>query len=803
VTGKHASNWTAYLALGGRGIDTGLTYGDAVQEKVATAIAASGLPRSEIFLGTKVPCCPNKFGPWPGAHCTVAEFNGTIAQDVARNTALLGSAPDLTLLHWPCITLEQTLTAWRGLETTLADGHTRAIGVSNFNASLLAKMLPKVNVTPAVNQCGHSIAHHTLNQTAATCKGGYCGGDDGTAAFCATHAIQYSAYTPLGGLSGLDIFKEPTVIAIGKAHNVSAAQVALRWLVQKNITVVTAANDPEYIAQDIDLFSWGELTADEMAQLAALTPPDAAVAGALGEYATLKTDDVDSGGDRVIRCDPTVDSTAILTDALNKSHTSVTLATGLVCITEPLVIDGSTNLTLTLQQGAELQAKRGSQQFGVLLSLNDAAAVTIQGDAAPSAVSVLADPHSPSASELARPTFRMWRQDYANSTLYGHDEHRHALSIHGCSQLTLRNLRLTQSGGDGVYVESVSGAVFSSLTLDQNLRQGMSVISANGLLVKDSVFSNTKGTAPMAGIDFEPNEPRNSLSGIEIRSCRVVRNAGAGVQFALHAFTEKSPSVDILFNQTLIVGPSSPCVKSDPDCFLTKGTSYYRWGILVEAWSPTLPTGSIRFINTTVVDTHGWSSPPVWIEKPTTPTALTVEFTDLTVNMSSKGPAMTVSAVEPRSGGVSATGVVINRQCCAGGGPFLVAKDNGKNQLVNVAVRDVRVALSSNDNKSQAAVECSSSLASDAAQNGVTVTNVTCGVAPLTLKSDDNDDAAIVESVRLDFSGHSRQFDGLGGVSAGGSSRLLRDYPPRLAGEILDYMFKPRFGAAYNVLKVE
>eukprot|EP01046_Picozoa_sp_COSAG06_P041585 COSAG06_NODE_5180_length_3656_cov_2.089401_1_plen_232_part_10 len=232
MTGKHASNWTAYLALGGRGIDTGLTYGDAVQEKVATAIAASGLPRSEIFLGTKVPCCPNKFGPWPGAHCTVAEFNGTIAQDVARNTALLGSAPDLTLLHWPCITLEQTLTAWRGLETALADGHTHAIGVSNFNASLLAKMLPKVNVTPAVNQCGHSIAHHTLNQTAATCKGGYCGGDDGTAAFCAKHAIQYSAYTPLGGLSGLDIFKEPTVIAIGKAHNVSAAQVALRWLVQ-------------------------------------------------------------------------------------------------------------------------------------------------------------------------------------------------------------------------------------------------------------------------------------------------------------------------------------------------------------------------------------------------------------------------------------------------------------------------------------------------------------------------------------------------------------------------------------------
>ena len=68
-----------------------------------------------------------------------------------------------------------------------------------------------------------------------------------------------------------------------------------------------------------------------------------------------------------------------------------------------------------------------------------------------------------------------------------------------------------------------------------------------------------------------------------------------------------------------------------------------------------------------------------------------------------------------------------------------------------------------------------------------------------------NDSAAMVETttVRLDFRGHSRRFDGLGSVSAGGSSRLLRDYPPRLAGEILDFMFKPRFGAGYNVLKVE
>ena len=74
---------------------------------------------------------------------------------------------------------------------------------------------------------------------------------------------RYSAYSPLEGLNGGDVFNIPQVIAIGKAHNVSGAQVALRWLVQQNITAVTAAHNPAYIAEDIDVFSF-ELTPTEM-----------------------------------------------------------------------------------------------------------------------------------------------------------------------------------------------------------------------------------------------------------------------------------------------------------------------------------------------------------------------------------------------------------------------------------------------------------------------------------------------------------------------------------------------------------
>ena len=61
---------------------------------------------------------------------------------------------DLILLHWPCTTAESTLAAYRGLEAALAAGKTKAIGVSNFNASLLAALLPEMEVKPAVNQCG-------------------------------------------------------------------------------------------------------------------------------------------------------------------------------------------------------------------------------------------------------------------------------------------------------------------------------------------------------------------------------------------------------------------------------------------------------------------------------------------------------------------------------------------------------------------------------------------------------------------------------------------------------------------------
>jgi len=447
----------------------------------------------------------------------------------------------------------------------------------------------------------------------------------------------------------------------------------------------------------------------------------------------LKSDD-----EKLIECHPTVDSTPLLTKAFSISHTIVTLAAGQTCVSEPLMITGVKNLTVILEAGSEIQAKRGSKLFGKLLSLESVTGVIIQGGVPSTLVGGTLmdkpplDPYAPSDTELARPALKMWRQDYSNQSLYNHSEHRHALSIHGSSQVTIRNLRLTGSGGDGIYVESINQGLLSQVLVDSHFRQGMSIISAQGLLVVDSVFAFTRGTAPMAGIDFEPNSNQQPLSGIEFRSCRVLRNAGAGVQFSLHAYSSKSKAMDVHFNDTLIVGPFKPCVPSAPDCYLpsrlTKpAKSYYRWGVLVEGAS-TLPRGSVSFANTAVVDTPGWSLPVVWVEKAANEGSFDVSFTNLTVNMSNGGPAIAISATFPTSGGVSMDGVTINRQCCVGGSPFLTAKNSGVNQLVNVGVRNVSVRLNNNDTQQQAKIACNATLSTNASSSNVTVSDVTCVV---------------------------------------------------------------------------
>lgn len=256
---SHPSNYSAWLQLGGTGLDTALMYGDDVQVKVGDAAKAGSLPRDKLFITSKVPCCPAPFTKW----CTwyASEYANVDAYTRAKiDIRLLGvEYVDLMLLHWPCTREEDTLAAYRALEDFQLEGKAKAIGISNFNASAIdALFAGGLRVKPAVDQCGFSIGNH--NSSAF-------GRDFQTLAKCREKKITYSAYSPLGGLSGVDVLGNPTVVGIGKKHGKSSAQVALRWVTQQGVVAVTASTKASHLESDLGIFDF-TLTDDEMATLA-------------------------------------------------------------------------------------------------------------------------------------------------------------------------------------------------------------------------------------------------------------------------------------------------------------------------------------------------------------------------------------------------------------------------------------------------------------------------------------------------------------------------------------------------------
>jgi 2,5-diketo-D-gluconate reductase A len=238
-----------WLKLGGRGLDTANSYSN--QDQIGAAMRASGLPRSEIFVTTKIFCAGNTSG-------AVAAIDSDLKQ--------LGlESVDLVLIHRPntypghpeqCQDAEQRAATWKGLELALKAGKTRAIGVSNFNASELAALLETAEVTPAVNQCQMSVAAH----------------DDATRAFSQAHGIAYQSYSPFGrdGQFAPRLnFSDPRIVEIARTHGRSAYQVCLRWIVQLQCLVAFSATTLAHDLADKDVFDF-ELADDEMRVLSSI-----------------------------------------------------------------------------------------------------------------------------------------------------------------------------------------------------------------------------------------------------------------------------------------------------------------------------------------------------------------------------------------------------------------------------------------------------------------------------------------------------------------------------------------------------
>jgi polygalacturonase len=149
--------------------------------------------------------------------------------------------------------------------------------------------------------------------------------------------------------------------------------------------------------------------------------------------------------------------------------------------------------------------------------------------------------------------FVMWKQDYRKPP-YEKAEWRMCLSFRGCRNVRVLGLRLAASGGDGIYIGRGTGdtapkgcrdVLIKDVLCDDNYRQGISVISARNLLIENCVLQNTEGTAPAAGIDFEPNKPDEYLVNCVMRNCTLKKNASYGLVIALHFLKTSSEPVSI------------------------------------------------------------------------------------------------------------------------------------------------------------------------------------------------------------------------------------------------------------------
>ena len=154
-------------------------------------------------------------------------------------------------------------------------------------------------------------------------------------------------------------------------------------------------------------------------------------------------------------------------------------------------------------------------------------------------------------------TFRMWRSDYDNPKLYRHGEWRMCLELNGCSNVKVYGLTLTESGGDGIYLGTGNGpnrnVHIKDVICDKNYRQGISVINVDNLLIENCVLSNTKGTAPEAGIDFEPNYSNEHIANCVMRNCIIKNNVGGGIAMYLPALDASSANISLRFENCKVI----------------------------------------------------------------------------------------------------------------------------------------------------------------------------------------------------------------------------------------------------------
>lgn len=213
-------------------------------------------------------------------------------------------------------------------------------------------------------------------------------------------------------------------------------------------------------------------------------------------------------------------------------------------VTRPLT--GVSNQEIVLESGAQLAALKGAfyPKGDCLLSFRECENVVIRGEKEDGGKSA---------------QMRMHKEDYQSSA-YEKSEWRHGLLLSGCRNVLIQDLTIERTGGDGIYLGAspTKGAnlnvVIRRVDCNDNHRQGISVISADGLLIEDCRLRNTNGTAPQAGIDFEPNSTTDSLVHCVLRRCVAEGNAGTGYQLCPQSMSSKSIPVSIVLEDCISRG---------------------------------------------------------------------------------------------------------------------------------------------------------------------------------------------------------------------------------------------------------
>ena len=222
------------ISVGYRSIDTAQAYGN--EEAVGNAIRKCGVPRNELFITTKV-WISN--GGYEKAKASLKESLRKLQTEYI----------DLALIHQP---FNDYYGTWRAMEEAYKEGWIRAIGVSNFYPDRLVDLCSFVDVKPAVNQ----VETHVFQQQAQAHE------------YMVKYGVQHESWGPFAE-GRKDFFTNPVLTEIGKKYIKSAAQTALRFLIQSGVVVIPKSTHRERMIQNMDVFDF-VLDDGDMAAIRAL-----------------------------------------------------------------------------------------------------------------------------------------------------------------------------------------------------------------------------------------------------------------------------------------------------------------------------------------------------------------------------------------------------------------------------------------------------------------------------------------------------------------------------------------------------